>query len=225
MQSFVALHQQLTASYILDCVVLAYVPCPLGEYTYCSLRENANPPHSIFAALGVALNFVTPHKKVFSVNDVTIAYPNYPDTVSTPVLFVIAVILPALVIAPISIAFVSAHSIGAKNASDPRVMRRRLWELFTGLLGLAFAVILAFFLTQAMKNFFGKPRPDFLARCRPDMSTYGEHIVSSFTNAALEGNSILVRSEICKAYHMSGKDVTALTDGFRSFPSGHCSGK
>jgi membrane-associated phospholipid phosphatase len=79
---------------------------------------------------------------------------------------------------------------------------------------------LAFFFTQGMKNLFGKPRPDMLARCKPDTSP--ESIRASMVGGNwlgdLDPRFVLVSASICR--YTSRSDFK---DGFRSFPSGHSS--
>lgn len=74
-----------------------------------------------------------------------------------------------------------------------------------------------------MKNLFGKPRPDLLDRCQPDILNVADYIVGFHTPAddgSLNGiyNGQLVSANICK-----NPDRHFLDDGFRSYPSGHAS--
>lgn len=72
-------------------------------------------------------------------------------------------------------------------------------------------------ITQGMKLLFGKPRPDLLSRCQPDLNRISEFTV----NPVAEGYSnywVLVTSGIC-----TNTDQDILQDGFKSFPSGHAS--
>ena len=78
-------------------------------------------------------------------------------------------------------------------------------------------MILAFFFTQGLKNLFGKPRPDLLARCDPDIKNVAAHAISNYA-ASFSKEWVLVSSSICRQ-----KDIALLDDGFRSFPSGHSS--
>ena len=179
----------------------------------------------MFAAVAAGLNFVSPTRRLFSVTDPTIAYPNLPDTVSITVVFLAAVVAPAAIVCIVTLLFITRRGNDGTRASPSLIWRRKLWELFTGLLGLAFAVIFGFFLTQAAKNLFGKPRPDFLARCRPDLANYASYVDGGFTSEILEGTSVHVRWEICQARNGTSSDMSILDDGFRSFPSGHCTGE
>ncbi|KAK5634736.1 hypothetical protein RRF57_010449 [Xylaria bambusicola] len=92
-----------------------------------------------------------------------------------------------------------------------------------GWLGLALSLISAWIITQGMKNLFGKPRPDLLDRCKPDVANVMDYIVG-FTDPLLGSNpgskynGQLVSATIC-----TNPDKAFLDDGFRSYPSGHSS--
>jgi membrane-associated phospholipid phosphatase len=96
------------------------------------------------------------------------------------------------------------------------IWKRKLWELHTGWLGLALSVVSAWLITNGMKNMFGKPRPDLLARCHADIDNIAKYIVGGYNNFSSNGQ--LVRAEIC-----TNPDKAILDDGFRSYPSGHSS--
>lgn len=66
-----------------------------------------------------------------------------------------------------------------------------------------------------MKNLTGKPRPDFLERCQPDLEHIDAHIVGGL-GRKLAGLWVLVNQDICLQ-----PDRHRLNDGFRSFPSGY----
>lgn len=78
------------------------------------------------------------------------------------------------------------------------------------------SVVSAWFFTQSMKNLYGKPRPDLLSRCEPDMANIDKYIVGGFANSDTSG--YLVSAKICQQ-----TDWTKLNDGFCSYPSGHSS--
>lgn len=76
------------------------------------------------------------------------------------------------------------------------------------------AVASAFFFVSGIKNLCGKPRPDMLARCKPDMANADQYVVGGYH---IEGaNGRLYSAEIC-----TQTDKHKLWDGFRSYPSGH----
>lgn len=85
-------------------------------------------------------------------------------------------------------------------------------------MGLALSLALAFFFTQGMKNLFGKPRPDMLARCQPDAENFQDYLVGVSYGSAFDPHWVLVNADICK-----NTDTALVDDAFRSFPSGHAS--
>lgn len=84
-------------------------------------------------------------------------------------------------------------------------------------MGLALSFAGAFFLTQGLKDLIGKPRPDFLARCAPDLAKYDSSIVSGYGLSREEAYAFVTAS-VC-----SQPNKSVLDDGFASFPSGHSS--
>lgn len=190
---------KLTVSYVLDCIVL------------CA-----------FAIIGGVFSIVPPSKRVFSLTDSSISFPYGPDTVSILTVFLAAIVAPAFIVAVICLVFVTRPASDGAPVSKQLLWRRKLWELFTGLLGLAFATVLSFFLTQSMKNLFGKPRPDFLERCNPDVNSLPQYTVGGFSSELLEGTSVHVSWGICNSKDGGGVGISEFNDGFRSFPSGHC---
>ena len=86
-------------------------------------------------------------------------------------------------------------------------------------MGLALAIASAFLITQGMKLLFGKPRPDLLSRCQPDLNRLNDFVVGGLGARVREGTN-LVSWHICQQ-----KDAGILSDGFMSFPSGHSSCK
>lgn len=70
-------------------------------------------------------------------------------------------------------------------------------------LGFSVSIILTLFITDVIKDAVGRPRPDLIARCNPDLSAPQHELVTI---------SICTESN----HH-------TLHDGWRSFPSGHSS--
>lgn len=68
-----------------------------------------------------------------------------------------------------------------------------------------------------MKNLFGKPRPDLLARCEPDFANAAQYLIGGFAKENQFG-TLLYSAKICMS-----QDHERLDDGFRSYPSGHAS--
>lgn len=137
------------------------------------------------------------------------------ETVPASVAFLVNSVGPLIVILIVTLVFVPRSSV-RKGTPTSMIWRRKLWELHIGWLGLGLSVALAWFITSAMKNMFGKPRPDLLSRCDPDLENVGQYIVGGV--ASRSGNGQLVSASICKS-----TDIPKLRDGFRRFPSGHSS--
>lgn len=130
-------------------------------------------------------------------------------------LVTLSVGMPIIVILIISLIFVPGHTV-PRGTPKSIVWKRKLWELNVGWLGMTLALAGAWFITNGMKNLFGKPRPDLLSRCNPDLANYAKYIVGGLDVA--DGYQRLVSAAICRG--VEGRD---LADGFRSYPSGHSS--
>lgn len=100
---------------------------------------------------------------------------------------------------------------------ERRYWHRKIWELNAGLMGLGLSYVLALLLTQMVKNLFGKPRPDLLSRCAPDLSRLSDFVVEGYATDIAATWSV-VSVGIC-----TNTDASVLNDGFRSFFSGHAS--
>ncbi|OAL32923.1 hypothetical protein AYO20_07714 [Fonsecaea nubica] len=83
------------------------------------------------------------------------------------------------------------------------VMRPGLHHAHVTILGLLISLFLTALLTDIIKNAIGRPRPDLIARCKPEAGT-PEHE--------------LVGVAVC-----TETNPHTLHDGWRSFPSGHSS--
>lgn len=149
-----------------------------------------------------------------------------PETVPVWLLFVLVILLPAAIILLVCLVFVPGSTV-PKGTPRSLVWRRKLWELHVGWLGLALAIVAAWFVTSGLKNMLGKPRPDLLSRCEPDLDNIERYIVGGIgggpTPSTLSLNQIagigtLVSADICQA-----SDDSKVDEGFRSFPSGHSS--
>ncbi|TKA78361.1 hypothetical protein B0A49_00694 [Cryomyces minteri] len=170
----------------------------------------------VIAAIGGGINSATPFQRPFSLLDLSISYPYKGDTVSTTVLLVVSLVAPGIIIPIICLLFVPGPA-ASRGAPKSLIWRRKLWEWFTGWTGLALGLAIAFFITQGMKNLFGKPRPDLLQLCQPDLGNIARHVVGGY-GQEVSSRWTLVSSTICQ---QPSKSI--LNDGFRSFPSGHAS--
>lgn len=162
-----------------------------------------------FAALAILLGDIAPIKRPFSLTNETISFPfTVNETVPVEYLYATNGAVPLVLVAVIALVFVPGPTV-PRGTPRRMIWQRRLWELHTGLLGLALAQCAAMFVTNGLKNMFGKPRPDLLSRCQPDMANVDQFKI---------GMGLLVTHLIC-----TQTDTKMLDDGFRSWPSGHSS--
>ena len=85
-------------------------------------------------------------------------------------------------------------------------------------MGLGVALAVSFMIANGTKEVVGKPRPDLLARCNPDLSRRLNSTVGGIGDQLEEGIN-LVSWTICR------DTGSKLNEGFRSFPSGHATCK
>ncbi|KGO71692.1 Phosphatidic acid phosphatase type 2/haloperoxidase [Penicillium italicum] len=168
----------------------------------------------IVCAIGFAiLNKVEPFHQHFSLNNISIQYP-YAVHERIPMAYALCIsgAFPIFLIVLYTLVIdglFSHHkpqdvSSGKRKLRGPHRLKDRLWELNCGILGLLLAQALAFVITQALKTACGKPRPDLIDRCQPRAGS--KDLFPGLSN-----------STICTG------DPALLTDGFRSWPSGHSS--
>ncbi|KAK3902133.1 phosphatidic acid phosphatase type 2/haloperoxidase [Staphylotrichum tortipilum] len=131
--------------------------------------------------------FVEPFHRMFSLSDLRIAFP-HAEIERVPMThdFIYALFLPLLLLTFTNV-----------------LTRAPAHKHHVTILGLAISLILTSFLTDAVKNTVGRPRPDLLARCAPRAGTPRDQLVT--IDVCTETN-----------HHK-------LHDGWRSFPSGHSS--
>ncbi|KAF2266810.1 PAP2-domain-containing protein [Lojkania enalia] len=169
------------------------------------------------AAVGGGWNYLKPFHRPFSLVDLSISYPFETDeTIPTWLLVLAALIIPALIVFVVSLVFVPGPTV-SKRTSKVLIWRRKIWEWNAGWMGLGLSLATAFLITQGMKLLFGKPRPDLLSRCRPNLDLIRSSEVST-TGVRFSPLWVLVTSDIC-----TNTDDDILQDGFKSFPSGHAS--
>ncbi|KAJ8104120.1 phosphatidic acid phosphatase type 2/haloperoxidase [Lipomyces tetrasporus] len=138
----------------------------------------------------LVLTEMTPFQTMFTLDDPSIQHPYATTERVTSINGVI---------------FSTVISIGIVVLFVPFLHRNRNWAhvMNVSLLSLALSLILTEFVTEMFKNFIGRIRPDFIARCMPAPGT------------PLHG---LVGIEVC-----TNPNFKVISDGFRSTPSGHTS--
>ena len=121
---------------------------------------------------------------------------------------------------PAALIFIISIFIGLgpspRESSRSLALRRKLWEWNAGWMGLGVALALAFMITNGVKEVIGKPRPDLLDRCQPDLTRAGDSAVGTIGPQG-DQDILLVSWTICQ------RGGHVLNEGFRSFPSGHSS--
>lgn len=134
------------------------------------------------------------------------------ERVSLALLGFVAVVCPAGIIAVYCLFIDGLFSKGDTSSGRGKLwggryrLKDRLWELNCGILGILLSEGVAFVITGALKNATGKPRPDFIDRCRPVEGSVDPPVFGLSTSA------------IC-----TQTNHAMIKDGFRAFPSGHCS--
>ncbi|KJX94762.1 pap2 domain containing protein [Zymoseptoria brevis] len=168
------------------------------------------------AAAGGGLNYVRPRHRPFTLLSTENSYPFIEESIPLWILAVVCLVVPAIIIAAIALLLVPGRGT-RRNSPRSQTIRLKLWELEKGLAGLCLSLATALFITQGMKNMFGKPRPNMLARCRPDLDNISEYIVGGY------GQDISIRWSLVSFTICTSTDLNDLDDAFRSFPSGHSS--
>lgn len=170
---------------------------------------------SIIGALAAVFSSLTPHYHDFSVLDLSISYPLKPDTVTITVATIVAAAVPA--VTTFLVVFLAVPGpVLRRRLPGASVWALKLWEWHAAWLGLAMSVAVATMVTQGLKN-FGKPRPNCLARCIPDLNAIQQNMVGGY-GQDISDRWVLVAVDICQQ-----ADKAVLKDGFQSWPSGHSS--
>jgi membrane-associated phospholipid phosphatase len=185
---------RLIASYIFDWIVIIAIAAIAGGWEY-----------------------VEPFKRPFSPVNLDISYPyQTSEMIPTWLLVVVSLIAPAGIVFIVCLIWVPGPT-AERGTPKSLIWRRKLWEWNTGWMGLALSLATAFLITQGMKNLFGKPRPDLLSRCQPDLNRIRDYTINP-VGEFFDPAWVLVTPGICQQ-----TDNDILKDGFKSFPSGHAS--
>lgn len=175
-----------------------------------------------FAAAGAALTYVSGFHRPFSLTDAAISYPLKRDIVSLPVVAIVSLVGPAAVIAVVNLiswfAAVGNASRRTVSVTSRNALITILWQTHAGWLGLCAGLAVTLFVTAGLKDMVGKPRPNLLARCHPDLTNIAGYVVGGFGLTLDSEAPPFVTSAICQQ-----SDKRFLDDGFAAFPSGHSS--
>lgn len=162
---------------------------------YRLLRSPLLPSYLLLFLLLLGLTLVhlmPPFHRLFTLSNPSLQFPHAdPERVPVTLCLLLSAALPALLITLTSLTLPLPT-----NNPKPRF-------LTNSLLSLTLTILLTTFLTDLIKNTYGRPRPDLIARCKPAPGTPVDQLVD-FT--------------VCTEtrHHV-------LHDGWRSFPSGHSS--
>lgn len=135
--------------------------------------------------------WLEPFQRQFFINDLTILHPFAEhERVPEAALFFYAVWVPLSIVGIVSLI-----------ATKPK---NKLYVTFISLLGVTISVLLTSVVTDILKNFIGRHRPDFLSRCIPKKDAPRDIMVFA--------------KDVCTTDNMH-----RLLDGFRTTPLGHSS--
>lgn len=152
-------------------------------------------PDTILLVLIILINipvyFQPPFQRQFILNDPTLSHPyELNERVTDFMLVIYSLVLPCVVIIVVWYLLVD---------------RRHKWNvLYVSLLGLFLSWFTTALFTNFIKNWFGRPRPDFIDRCQPRPN--------------MPINTLFTADEVC-----TNENEAILLEGFRSTPSGHSS--
>jgi membrane-associated phospholipid phosphatase len=170
---------------------------------------------SLVVVLAQLFDLIPGFRRPFDLTDPSISYPyNAHETVSDTTLYLATLMAPAVIVAFVCLVFVP---FAPRTTNAISRWRLKFWELNIAWSGLVLACATAMLLTNGMKICFGKPRPDLISRCQPDIANVQRYIVSPLGRSFPDG-ALLVDWHICQQ-----PDEDVLADGFVSFPSGHSS--
>jgi hypothetical protein len=142
-----------------------------------------------------------------------LSYPYQAPKLSLPLFILISIVFPILAIIAISL-FQPRHSTH-QNPILSHTLSQKLRSLNASLLGLGVSLATSTVFFTGVKNLSGKPRPNFLSICHPDLENIDKYVVGG-VGAEFSKFWVMVNVDICKQ-----SDEEALKDAFRSFPSGY----
>lgn len=155
------------------------------------------------------------YRRPFTLTDPAIAYPARSNIIPFSVVALVALLGPAVIIAAITF---TSPLPGTPKLSTRPALRGRAWTVHAAWLGLCLSLAAALFVTEGLKTLVGKPRPDMLSTCHPDIANLQNFILGGVGTTLDSEAPVLVSWKICQQ-----KDHSKLNDAFSSFPSGHSS--
>ncbi|KAL6633123.1 PAP2-domain-containing protein [Neocallimastix californiae] len=153
--------------------------------------------------LTIPINIISPFERLFNIEDETISYPYKEKETFTIFGLAVSVIgIPAVIM--------TLYHLFKKELK---------YSFHQTIMGYCVSVTLALFVTSIIKVSVGRYRPDFISRCRVNLTkveeTYIKYNISKEINY---GPRNLYDTSIC-----TNKDKSLIDEGRKSFPSGHTS--
>lgn len=166
----------------------------LGTQRY-NLLQKWRVSDLFFLVLAFVINIPVarfkPFERQFYVNDLSISHPYAsPQTVNNSQLMVYTIAVPVVTITLFTLILADK--------------RHKYYVWYISLLGLLLGITYTNLLTDYLKNWIGRLRPDFLSRCIPKEGT--------------PKNVLVYAKDVCTTTNSE-----RLYDGFRTTPSGHSS--
>ena len=193
----------------------------LSSCTYSEVKPAAFPDliSSVIALVSVGFLKKSPNHRPFSPVDPDISFPYVErEKVSSGLLVVISLIIPAVITALIALIFTPGPTT-SRDIPKYTIWRKKLWEWNTAWMGLGLGLALTYFFTEGLKDLIGKPRPDLLSRCNLDPATVQQYALGGY------GGKLPLWNALVSYTACNQPDVSKLNDGFASFPSGHAARK
>ncbi|KAE8452760.1 hypothetical protein EG329_013032 [Mollisiaceae sp. DMI_Dod_QoI] len=159
------------------------------------------------------LSDVNPDFHTFCILDMNLSYPFRSPKLSFPIFILLSILIPITTI--ISVTIFTPFQPPSPDPRPSHARIRKIRYLNAALLGLGVSLGTATVISTGVKNLTGKPRPNMLSTCDPDVESIAKHTVGGF-GAEFNRLWVMVDLEICKQ-----SDKGALRDAFRSFPSGY----
>jgi hypothetical protein len=202
--------KQLIISYAIDWLVIMY-----AQFPYSPSHHLMTIPRAA-TIISLLLSTVNPDFHTFCVLDLSLSYSYRAAKLGLPLFVFFSVIFPIITITLIYLfPPLQQLQVTRQPLILPQTRTQKLKSLNASLLGLGVSLATSTVILTGVKNLTGKPRPNFLSICDPDLENIGKFKVGGF-GEVVSRLWIMVDVEICRQ-----GDKGALRDGFRSFPSGY----
>jgi hypothetical protein len=170
--------------------------------------------------ISLLLSTVNPDFHTFCVLDLNLSYPYRAPKLGLLLFILLSVIIPILTVIAVSLfTSIQLRHTAQQNLTRSQIRNQKLQTLNASLLGLGVSLATSTVIFTGVKNLSGKPRPNFLSTCDPDLENIRKYTVGG-VGAEFNRLWVMVNVDICRQ-----SDKEALKDAFRSFPSGYATSK